>query len=305
MFPSLTEAFLAGLSELNRPPWGAVQALETKLAAFIAACQAAWTALDVDPRVFLRHVAACCPEGQPPDPAFPFLNGPDLYLAVACVSGNAAALSSFEQQYLRHVPNMLASLKPAPDLVEEVQQQLRVQLLAAPPGDLPKLAEYSGRGALIMWLRSVSVRTALNLLNRADYRKRVDLPTEDAGLLLGAVGADMPEPERALLIKRSREAVQQAFLAALASLPQQQRTLMRLHYLDGRTLEEIGLIYHVHKATISRRLEAARSAVRDELRRQLQERLRLSVSAIDSLVQSVTSQLEVSLSWVFRSSVEP
>lgn len=300
---SLQETFLAYLPASEQAAWSTVPQLEDGLVALVRAGQAAWVGLELLPQDFVRHIAARCSPGQPPDPKFHHLNGPDSYLAAACLNGVPGALRAFEEHYLRHIPGMLVSMRLSREQMDEVQQQIRCQLLTAEPGARPKLAEYGGRGALRMWLRAASVRTALNMMNRSENRKRTEMP-EALGLVPEARinGAGPRDPERVLLIERHRDEVRQSFLAALMSLPPQQRTLLKLHYLDGRTVEEIGQIYRVHKATISRRLEAARTGALNELRRQLQQRLKISNSEVRDLVLAVTSQLEVSLSQALQSS---
>lgn len=304
---SLINEFLAALPELARTAWSSVPGLEEKLAMLATASQAAWPNIELNLVEYMHYVAARCPAGQPPDPDFSHLNGPDLYLAAACVARSRTALVAFDRHYLRHVPNMLAYLKPSSDLVEEVQQQLRCRLLTAPSGEQPRLSEYAGRGALLMWLRSAAVRTALNILDRAENRNSVEWTEENDGLqrIEAKHGGGSTDVEQALTKERYREVVREAFLAALGGLPREQRNLLRLYYLDGRSMEEIGTIYKAHKATISRRMEEARIAVLDSVRGQLRNRLKVSVCEIDSLVKLIASQIDVSLSDVLRSSAEP
>ena len=303
---SLMDEFLVALPELARAAWRRVPWLAEKLAILAAAGQAAWPDIELNSVEYVRYVAARCPAGQPPDPDFNHLNGPDLYLAAACVARSRAALVAFEQHYLRHVPNMLAYLKPSSDLVEEVQQQLRCRLLTAPLGEKPKLSEYAGRGALLMWLRSAAVRAALNILERAENRNSVEWTQDNEGRRFTeamAGGEGSTDAVQALIKNRYREVVREAFLAALGGLPREQRNLLRLYYLDGRSMDEIGIIYKAHKATISRRMEEARSAVLDSLRGHLGTRLKVPVSEVDSLVKLLASQINVCLSDVLSSSV--
>lgn len=307
MSPSLTDEFLAALPERARAAWVATPGLEEKLAILIASGHSTWPDVELTSVEYLRHVAARCPDGQAADPDFRHLNGPDLYLAAACLARSRTALAAFERHYLRHVPNMLAYLQPNADMVEEVQQQLRCRLLTAPAGEQPKLTEYAGRGALLMWLRSAAVRAALNILDRAENRKGVEWTEASNGLQLTAVepgGGGSPDAEQALIKESYREIVREAFLAALSGLPREQRNLLRLHYLDGRSMEEIGAICNAHKSTISRRMEAARSAILDALHCQLRDSLKLSVSEIDSLVKLIASQIDLSISDALRSSAE-
>ena len=61
------------------------------------------------------------------------------------------------------------------------------------------------------------------------------------------------------------------------------------------SIDEIGAALHIHRATAARWIRAASEAVREETRRRLHERLRLTASELDSLVGLVRSQLHLSL----------
>jgi DNA-directed RNA polymerase specialized sigma24 family protein len=46
---------------------------------------------------------------------------------------------------------------------------------------------------------------------------------------------------------------------AIAALDAEERTLLRLHYLDGLNIERIAVVFNVSRATIGRRVIAVRS----------------------------------------------
>ena len=53
----------------------------------------------------------------------------DVYLAAAAAAGDADAVELFDTQVLSGLPRWLARLHLAPDVVDEVRQQLRTKLL--------------------------------------------------------------------------------------------------------------------------------------------------------------------------------
>ena len=57
----------------------------------------------------------------------------------------------------------------------------------------------------------------------------------------------------------------------------------------------------MHRATVARKLAAARAALRKDARRRLQGALRLTDSELDSLAAVMRSQLDMSLPGLLRS----
>jgi len=81
----------------------------------------------------------------------------------------------------------------------------------------------------------------------------------------------------------------------LGRLTAEQRNLLRLHFLDGLNIEKIGAVMQVHRATVARWIAAAREEILENVRRDLNQRLRLEPSEFESLVNLVRSQLQVSI----------
>src|SRR5262245_1604752 len=112
-------------------------AIDELVSQFLRRGREAWPDIDLADSIaaghFLDKIGA-----EPPEVA-PSLHAEDLYLACACAAGNAAALAAFDARYLGQVKVFLGRMKPPPTLVEEVKQALRVRLLVAPPGGLPRI----------------------------------------------------------------------------------------------------------------------------------------------------------------------
>ena len=73
---------------------------------------------------------------------------PDLELAAACVSGDAAAIAALDAALPELVRPVLARVGVAPGDTSEVLQRVRVALLAPTADGAIGLAGYTGRGAL-------------------------------------------------------------------------------------------------------------------------------------------------------------
>jgi RNA polymerase sigma-70 factor (ECF subfamily) len=244
--------------------------------------RAAWPGVTVDTGRFAAHVARLSDDGELHE---------DLYLACACAAGDAAALQVFERQILGEVGRFVRRIDPSPELAEEVRQALRERLLVARPGELPRIADYSGRGPLGAWVRVAAVRLAIDLRRK---RGEAPLPVDEAA------PAGELDPEAALLRARHQDDYQAALREALATLSVRERNLVRMHFVDGMTVERIGVVYQVHKGTASRWIQAVRQKLLDETYRGLGARLRLSPSELVSLTAMMQSQLHVSLSGLLR-----
>jgi RNA polymerase sigma-70 factor (ECF subfamily) len=245
----------------------------------------------VDDQEFARYLAARLP-AQPSPADLTAVHGEDLYLACACATGVPGALEAFDRQFLGgELERALARITSSAPVLEEVRQQLRVKLFVGESGP-GKIVDYSGRGPLAGWVRVAAVRTALNLVTR----QAPDTPSGDEEEPLLGVA----DPETEYLKTQHRAEFEQAFRAALSTLSIEQRQLLRLHYVDGLTLGQIGRLRQVHESTISRRLLAARDQLLAETRRALSAELHLGQAEVDSLMGRVMSRADVTLSTLFR-----
>ena len=96
----------------------------------------------------------------------------DLYLACACARRDPQALRAFDAVLFPQIEPALARVARSVSS-DEVRQILRDKLFVAEPGKRPKIADYSGRGALRTWLRITAMRVALG---RTGHRRGLDLP---------------------------------------------------------------------------------------------------------------------------------
>jgi RNA polymerase sigma-70 factor (ECF subfamily) len=93
----------------------------------------------------------------------------------------------------------------------------------------------------------------------------------------------------------SKEAFEQAFSGALGQLSDRDKALLRLHHIDGVSLEQLGTLYRTHRATVARWLAMARQRLLDGTRALLAERHRLPLAECDSIIREAQSQLELTL----------
>jgi RNA polymerase sigma-70 factor (ECF subfamily) len=254
-----------------------------RLAGWIRRGRVAFPTLELEPEVaaawFLARVGVLDP--LPQDERVP---AEDLYLACACASGSDAAIEVFAARHLQRLAPALRHAGLEDTGIAEVEQEL-VALLFVGDG-APHILTYGGRGDLHAWLKSIAVRMALR-------RREHDARHAGDEALVDLAAADDPGLEH--LRKTAGAELRASFAAALASLSAADRTLLRQHHLDGVTLDALATTHQVHRATIARRLAAARQAVADRTRDELVARLGLATAELDSVVRLVQSQLDLSL----------
>jgi RNA polymerase sigma-70 factor (ECF subfamily) len=211
----------------------------------------------------------------------------ELVLAQACAAGDPRALDAFDARVLARVPELLARHAPALDAAE-VRQVLRERLLVAPPGDVPRIADYAGRGSLAGWLRVAILRTASNL-------RRGERPTTDLDHASALPGLAAASPELSLLAQRYGAGLQLALRDAFHALSPSERTVLRLHHLDGLTVDQLAPVLGTSRATAGRRLLAARDHLGSLCLDLLVDRTDTTPAELRSVLRALISRLDVSL----------
>jgi RNA polymerase sigma-70 factor (ECF subfamily) len=264
--------------------------LATVAAGWVADGRAAWPELAVDEAAFVAQVSARLPGDCGAEQARA-LHAADLWLVAACAAGDPRALAVFDERYLGPLGGVLRASGLEPDQIDEVRQELRRKLLVA-DGEAPRIADYSGRADLRTWIRTAAVRASIDLI-----RRRRDLPIEDEELVMVPALAD--DPEIAHMKERYRDDVRAAVQEATAQLSPRDRLLLKYHYVDGFSIDRIGAIYDVHRATAARWLGTARDALADRTQALLVGRLGVTESQLRSIARLVESQLDLSIRRLF------
>jgi RNA polymerase sigma-70 factor, ECF subfamily len=257
-----------------------------KLEALLEAGRAAWPGLDVEAAAFSQLLSKKLPEGAD----LSTLHTNDLYLACACLSGSAKALAAFERAVLPKISEAISRIDPSPAFSDEVRQLVRQRLLMAQGNNEPKISDYGGQGSLVGWVRAVALRLALNSRRGGknevlvDDEVLLDLPSQDQNLELAYIKA------------KYREQFKAAFVTALASLTTEQRAVLRMNFIDGLNIEQIGELQGTHRSTIARWIAQARKDLLARTRKELVSRLKLTREELESLMGMVQSNLELSIS---------
>jgi RNA polymerase sigma-70 factor (ECF subfamily) len=181
----------------------------------------------------------------------------DLDLARACATGDEAGWREMER---RHFPFIRAFTRRF-GLPDHVAEEVALQVI----GDLWRretIARFEGRSALRTWLGALVTNAALTARTRMRAREERERGASPS------MAVEAGTPETAEL----EAALGEATTAALRALDPHPRLLVLLHYEQELTLEEIGRMEGVSKATMSRRLETIRTGLRAEIDRRLAAR---------------------------------
>ena len=274
------------VEHLRRSAGETVAALEdAELAAaverWLVDARAAWPGVELDEPAFVAHV------GVRLATTVDAIHAPDLWLALACMNGDGAACELFDRQFVSRLRPALGQFGLSADEIDETLQMLRTKLLVG-DGEGPRIAEYSGRADLRMWLRTIALRAAIDL-----RRAHRDVQADDAELAAQPAIAD--DPELVHLRDRYRDELAAAVTAAIRELDARDRLLLKYHYLDGLSVDRIGALYTIHRATAARWVAAAREALATRAQRILIAKLRVTPSELRSIARLVESQLDLSM----------
>jgi RNA polymerase sigma-70 factor (ECF subfamily) len=218
-------------------------------------------------------------------------NAGDVALAAACAAGDARAIATFEGEYAAEVRRVFDRAGARQIDFDDFAQALRRKLFAPPA---PRIADYAGTGPLRAWLRVVATRTLLDMTRPAHLAEE---PVSRDKFV--RVPAPDDHPDLAYLKRLYGAAVTAAIEDAARALTPEARNMLRQHYAQGLSIDDIGRLQRVHRATAARRLQKARELLLESVRGVLAERLQLSTEDLESVLRLVQSQLDVTLERVF------
>lgn len=289
-FP-FAEAFLSALGTRDRPDEERLRLVDELLSDAIAPYPLPKSAESWPARV----AAALEGEAASPAEALSSIALADLALAHASLAGDALALARLELEVVEPMPRWLARHRPTPQIVDDLRQELREKLLVGAHAGRPKLLEYRGRGPLGAWVRVIAIRAFLDR-GRAT-RDLLHVSDEDA---LASFVDPSDTPDLAQLRATYATELREAFHAAARRLEPQERAVLRSHAVDALTIDQLGALYQVHRATAARWVQQAKGSLLAFLREELAHRLGRQHEGCDSVVALVRSRIDLSLERVLR-----
>ena len=163
----------------------------------------------------------------------------------------------FNRLVLRHKDRIyglcLRLLARDPHEAEDAAQETFVKVYHA-------LRDFRMESKFSSWLYRIAVNTCKNRMVSRSYREsrnRLDPETVDGDMALSA-----PAPDQVLEDKGKRERIE----SAIARLPEEQRVLVVLRDVEGRSYEEIAETTGLNPGTVKSRLNRGRGQLKEWLR---------------------------------------
>jgi RNA polymerase sigma-70 factor (ECF subfamily) len=283
----ISRAFLSA-QDADAALSGASDDLARALASAIDQATAAWPGVAIDRVGFAAYLGQRIPSDVDALDALRSRRIDDLYLAFACIAGDPAACRHLEAAHLTELVRRLREQGIAEDTAVETLQRVRMRLLT---GERPILLTYSGIGALRGWLKIIALRDAIRAQRKVRHDERHDERDDVTDALADATADPALQYQR----RRYESDFRLAFERAIRSLTVRERNLLKQSVLYGATIDDLGALYQVHRATVARWLAAARERLAELTKLGMIERLRIEPSEYESIVHLIQSQLDISV----------
>jgi RNA polymerase sigma factor (sigma-70 family) len=192
-------------------------------------------------------------------------NADELTLVHGCIAGDTESWRALMKQFGALVAHAVRTtffrvLKQAdPNLVDDAVQSIWLSLCA---DQCRRLRGFEGNSALSTWLTILSTRRALDYIRsemRKGSMKHVHLDNEDRDIV-----KELSAPE-----EEEQFSMDELFLLyeAMERLPEDDRLVLKMYYLDGLSYRSISGVLKVAPNTVSSYLLRAR----DKLKRCMKE----------------------------------
>jgi RNA polymerase sigma-70 factor, ECF subfamily len=270
---------------------GLREELASTLAGLVERARRAWPDWRLSPERFAAYLGARCPAGEPVARGLSGLFVEDLYLAFACGQRVTAAIEVVHTDHLADAATAVSHQYRSTVLADEVRQRLAERLLLAAADSAPGIEQYGGRGSLRGWLRVIALRDAARQVGQRE------LPNDNDVLFDRVIGGE----DHALLRAKAsyRKLFKDAFNSAVQALSIHDRLLLRQHFCDGLSLDEMARLQRVHRATAARRLARVRDKLLERTRAYFEGELSIDRADFDELMALISSHLDASISRLF------
>lgn len=209
------------------------------------------------------------------------LHHADLYLAHSCAEGNEQAWESFLKEHRGFLESLARQFSGSDLDWEELLDTLLAELYGiGRDGGVrrSKFAHYSGRGSLRGWLKAVVFQLSVDLRRSG---KRLVQPEDDREFERHTAPV---EPEERVE-EHYNTAISNALSTAISRQDPQMRLLLSYYYYDNLTLKQIGHIFRVHEATVSRWLQRVQQQLRRDVEKILSRDFAMSVAEVEACLR--------------------
>jgi len=252
-----------------------------------AEAKAAHPSLDLEERDFVQALTSHV-EGDV-DAFCARCHAPEFALAVASARGSAYAINELERMYATSIGFACRRFAGRGHSEDDLRQILRTKLFVAEPDRPPTIALYNGQGSLESWIRVTATRLFIDLGRRKDRaRETASDPSELDAIEPRDLALDVIKAEY-------RGAVAAALDEAARQLEPGDRHLLRQHLVAGLSIDQLGAVLGVHRATAARRIARAREMLINKTRDLVAQQLQLDDKELAELFGLVVSKLDISM----------
>jgi RNA polymerase sigma-70 factor len=231
----------------------------------------------------------------------------ELCLIVACERGDEAAweelVATFDATVRSAARKMTSNAEDGEDLAGSIWAELYGLRQDEAGKKKSKLGYYSGRGSLAGWLRAVVSQLAIDEHRKQSKFVQIEEAHEFENLAEDASNQTENErvlhhgsnPEELLTEKRTSADISSALSAAIASLADEDRLIVKMYYFDDLKLKDIAATFGYHEATASRKLVRVQSEIRKGVERMLKKDRGWSDDEIKRYLSDAASRLGTSI----------
>jgi RNA polymerase sigma-70 factor, ECF subfamily len=227
------------------------------------------------------------------------LNANDLCLAAACAKGDDAAWEDFFREYRSYLLSVARTMVSDAVAAEQLADSTFAELygLRESGGErVSKFTFYSGRGSLRGWLRAVVFQLSADHHRQSSRLVQTEEP-EDMDRIAHAY--EKPKPvsvtDLQYVSDRYRTAVAASLRRAISELEPRERLLLAYYYCDQMTLREIGHMFAVHEATVSRWLTKIQRRARKLLEKGLAREHHFNRREVAESIELAAEKLDITI----------
>jgi RNA polymerase sigma-70 factor, ECF subfamily len=235
------------------------------------------------------------------------LNCDELCLATACAKGDDRAWEDFFRDYRGYLVNISRTMTQDGGAAEQLADSTFAELYGVREVEgtrVSKFTFYSGRGSLRGWLRAVVFQLSADSHRQTSRYVQTDEP-EDMEKLAHAAEPpqNTPATEITFIRERYRSAASDALRNAIAALEPRERLLLAYYYYDELTLKEIGQMFAVHEATVSRWITKVQKRTRKLVEKSLLRDHNFNRQEVSEAIALAAEEMDISVSeYLYESS---
>src|SRR6185369_535391 len=227
------------------------------------------------------------------------LNADDLCLATACAKGDEQAWEDFFREYRSYLVSVARTMTQDAGAAEQLADSTFAELYGLRESGgtrVSKFAFYSGRGSLRGWLRAVVFQLSADHHRQTSRLVQTEEPEEMDRLAHAAEKPPIKSTTDLDFVRdRYRDAVAQALRRAIGDLDSRERLLLAYYYYDEMTLRDIGQLFDVHEATISRWLTKVQKHVRKLVEKSLARDHSFNRREVAESIELAAEQLDLTV----------